>query len=260
MDLFVAALSSFEDYTSMLVTQHDDQTPPADETEQRDRLLDIAAHELRTPITSLKGHIQLLQRRLRNQPERESDLMELRKMIYQVERLNHHIDILLAVTHLSQDRFEVFPAAFDLTAEARRIVDLLNAGSSAPPIQLDADEEIVGAWDMRRIRETLLALLTNALKFGQDDGIVLRIRRKDDKVRVEVCDRGRGVPQEERQRIFEPYAIGSNMENAGAGLGLYVARESVKRHHGAIGVKSRPGGGSIFWFELPLTNPAPDAF
>jgi signal transduction histidine kinase len=242
----------------MSVSQRDEQTSSTDSTEQRDRLLDIAAHELRTPITSLKGHIQLLQRRLRNQPERESDLAELRKMIYQVERLNHHIDILLGVTHLTQDRFEIFPTAFDLTAEARRIVDLLNAGSSAQPIILTADEHIVGEWDPRRIKETLLALLTNALKFSPDGGIEVRLTRKGNAALVEVSDRGRGVPPGERERIFEQYAVGSNAVNAGAGLGLYVAREAVKRQHGRIGVKARPSGGSVFWFELPLTTSAPD--
>lgn len=244
----------------MSVSPHDDQLSPNDVTEERDRLLDIAAHELRTPITPLKAHIQYLQRRMRNQPERESDLAELRKMVYQVERLNHHIDIILAVTHLTQDRFEVFPTVFDLTAEARRMLDLLNAGSSAPPIVLDADEHIIVEWDLRRTRETLLVLLTNALKFSPAGGIALRMKRQDNRVRVELCDRGRGVPQEDRQRIFEKYATGTNVENAGAGLGLYVAGESVKRHHGTIGMKPRPGGGSIFWFELPLTVPAPDAY
>src|SRR5437899_11161113 len=105
----------------MSVSERDNQTSSTGSTDQRNRLLDIAAHELRTPITSLKGHIQLLQRRLRNQPEREADLAELRKMIYQVERLNHHIDVLLGVAHLTQDRFEIFPTAFDLTTETQRI-------------------------------------------------------------------------------------------------------------------------------------------
>jgi two-component system sensor histidine kinase/response regulator len=82
----------------------DNQSPSSQATDQRERILDIAAHELRTPITSLKGHIQLLQRRLRNQPEREADAAELRKMLYQVERLNHHIDLFLSITHLTQGR------------------------------------------------------------------------------------------------------------------------------------------------------------
>lgn len=237
-------------------TQHDEQSRSTDETEQRDRLLDIAAHELRTPITALKGHIQLLQRRLRKQPERESEMIELRKMMYQVERLNHYIDIFLGVTHLSQDRFEMHPTVFDLTADVQRIVEMLNAGSSTPLIKLDSGEQIIGEWDRRRVNETLLALLTNALKFSPRGDIIIRVRRKDDSVHIEVYDRGPGVPQEERHRIFEPYTTGSNAENSGAGLGLYVASEAVTRQSGHIGVRSRPGGGSIFWFELPLRAPA----
>lgn len=240
----------------MPVSQHNDLPAPTTAAEQRDLLLDIAAHELRTPITSLKGHIQLLQRRLRKQPDRESDLAELRKMFYQVERINHFIDVFLGVTHLSQDRYEIHPTIFDLTADAHRIVEMINAGSSAPEVTLDANENIVGEWDRRHISEALLALLMNAIKFSPDHGVLLRLRRTDGTVRVEVCDRGPGVPEDERQRIFEPYVTGSNVENSGAGLGLYVAREAVTRHAGRIGVRARPGGGSIFWFEIPQKPPS----
>ncbi len=240
----------------MSVSQHNDSPPPMTATEQRDLLLDIAAHELRTPITSLKGHIQLLQRRFRKQPDRESDLAELRKMVYQVERINHFIDIFLGVTHLTQDRYEIHPTVFDMTADARRIVEMINAGSSAPEVTLDATETIIGEWDRRHISEALLALLMNAIKFSPDEGVLLRLRGTDGIVRVEVCDRGPGVPEDERQSIFEPYVTGSNVENSGAGLGLYVAREAVTRHAGRIGMLPRPGGGSIFWFEIPLKTPS----
>ena len=238
--------------------QHDDQSPSTDAPELRDRLLDIAAHELRTPITALKGHIQLLQRRMRDQPERDSDMKELRKMFYQVERLNHYIDIFLGVTHLSQDRFEMHPTVYDLTADAQRVVETLNAGSSAPPIEFDANEHVIGEWDRRHVNEILLALLTNALKYSPGGGIILRLRHKNGGVHVEVYDRGPGIPQGDRQRIFEPYATASNTENSGAGLGLYVAGEAVKRHSGRIGVRPRPGGGSVFWFEMPLSTSAPE--
>jgi two-component system, chemotaxis family, CheB/CheR fusion protein len=234
----------------------DNQSPSSQATDQRERILDIAAHELRTPITSLKGHIQLLQRRLRNQPEREADAAELRKMLYQVERLNHHIDLFLSITHLTQGRFEMVTTSFDLTAEVRRIVEMINAGSSSPAIVMhDNDLPVVGEWDRRRINETLMALLTNAIKFSPAGDIVVQLERKDDVTRVEVHDRGPGVPQADRHRIFEPYVTGSNIENSGVGLGLYVASEAVKRHHGRIGVRSRRGGGSIFWFEVPLEPP-----
>ena len=235
----------------------DNQSPSSQAADQRERILDIAAHELRTPITSLKGHIQLLQRRLRNQHEREADAAELRKMIYQVERLNHHIDIFLGVTHLAQGRFEMVRTSFDLTAEVRRIVDMINAGSSSPPIVVQVgDQPLVGEWDRRRINETLMALLTNAIKFSPVGDIVVRLERRGDVARVEVHDHGPGVPQADRRRIFEPYVTGSNIENSGVGLGLYVASEAIKRHHGRIGVRSRRGGGSIFWFEVPLDPPA----
>jgi signal transduction histidine kinase len=81
----------------------------------------------------------------------------------------------------------------------------------------------------------------------------VRLAREEDVVRVEVADRGIGVLPAERSRIFQAYERGSNAENAGAGLGLYVARETIRRHGGRMGVHSRSGGGSVFWFTVPLT-------
>ncbi len=80
----------------------------------------------------------------------------------------------------------------------------------------------------------------------------MRLTREGAYARIEISDRGIGVPPADRQRIFAAYTRGSNAENAGAGLGLYVCREVVRRSKGRIGVRGQHGGGSVFWFTLPL--------
>lgn len=220
----------------------------------RDEFLDIAGHELRTPITALKGHAQLLQRRLRKQGEREQELGELDKMMYQIERLNHQLDVFLAASHIARGKFAVLPAETDFATIIQRLLEVYRRGSTGRQFSVIAPEEpITGEWDRRRIEQAYAALLSNAIKFSPESTeIETRIARERDGVRLEVSDRGNGVPVAERRRIFEPYAHGGDAENTGPGLGLYITREAIRRQGGRLGVRSRRGGGSTFWFWLPL--------
>jgi signal transduction histidine kinase len=220
--------------------------------------LDIASHELRTPLTVLRGQAQLMQRRLRKQPEREAESAEVAKMLYQIERMANQLDVFLATAHIAQKRFQVNPTEIDLVAAVRRALEAPLAGATGHTIRFEAEpEQIIGEFDRKRIEELIGILLSNALKFSRGGEVALLLGRKDEHTaRIEVCDTGGGVPASERRRIFDAYTTGSNAENAGAGLGLYVAREIVRRHHGKIGVRARrDGSGSVFWVELPLRQP-----
>jgi signal transduction histidine kinase len=242
--------------------------------------LDLAGHELRAPMTILKGQAQLLQRRLRREGGREADLGELDKMLFQLERLNHQVGALLDTTHLNQRRMTLAPAEFDLASRLQRIVAMYAAGNPNVAIHYDAPAEpIVGMWDRLRIETVIRELLFNAIKFGGDE-ITVRLTREPaptrgsgrhdsnhdsnhdsagEQARIEVEDCGIGVPAGERRAIFGERARASNAAHAGVGLGLYVAREIVRCHHGRIGVRPRaPRGapGSVFWVTLPITHPA----
>ncbi len=224
---------------------------------------DLAGHELRAPMTALKGQAQLLQRRLRREEGRERDVADLDKILFQVDRLNHQVGELLDATHLNQRRLTLAPVAFDLGPCVQRIVAECVAGADATVLHFaPTTEPLVGQWDRLRIEAVIRELLFNALKYGGDE-IVVRLTREPgqgasgDQARIEVEDHGIGVPAAERRAIFAERVRGSNAEQAGVGLGLYVAREIVRRHHGQIGVRPRgPRGirGSVFWVTLPLAN------
>lgn len=228
-----------------------------DEAERRIDFLDIASHELRTPLTVLRGQVQLMQRRLRKQPEREAESAEMAKMLYQIERMANQLDVFLAATHIAQHRFQVNPAPIDLVATVRRALEAPLAGATGHTIRFEAERETLpGEFDRKRINELVGILLSNALKFSRGGEVALLVSHKGEgTARIEVHDMGSGVPGSERHKIFDAYTTGSNAENAGAGLGLYVARGIVRRHHGKIGVRARPGGGSVFWVELPVRQP-----
>jgi len=231
-------------------------TQPKNATAQPDldRFLDIAGHELRNPIAALKGQVQLLQRRLRKADGRERDLADLDKMLYQIERLNAEVDIYLAAAHIAKRRLKVLPEPLDLVTIVERLVGIYAAGAAGHAISLDCSAEcIFGKYDKRRIEQALGVLLNNALKYSPSGEILVRLGAENGIARLEVLDHGVGVPPKERARIFQQYTHGSNVENAGAGLGLYVARVLIRRHGGRMGVQPRPDadGGSIFWIELP---------
>jgi signal transduction histidine kinase len=215
--------------------------------------LDIAGHELRIPITSLKGQVQLMQRRLRREEGRERDLGDLDKVAYQIERLNHDLDIYLAAVHIAQRRLQVFLEPLDLVPVLTRVVKMYAAGSATHIVRFECNEESVqGNWDKRRIEQVVGVLIANAFKYSQGGEVLVRLWALDGVAHIEVCDQGLGVPSKERAKIFQAYTHASNAANHGVGLGLYVARAIVRRMGGRIGVRPRPGGGSQFWFELPF--------
>lgn len=220
--------------------------------------LDLAGHELRGPITTLKGQAQLFRRRLVRKADREADVADLNRMLYQVERLEHEVDVYLEAARIQRRRVRLMPELCDLTELARKLVELYTHGAAGAAISLDADAPaLFGFWDKRRLRLALSVLLGNAVKYGGENEVVVRIRQVEGTARVEVLDRGIGIPTKERGAVFKAYTTGSNAENSGVGLGLFVARELARKHHGRVGVQARGGGGSMFWLELPLTPPEP---
>ena len=230
---------------------------PETAIDPREQFLDDVSHELRMPLTALKGQIQLMQRRLRRELAREEDLVDLAKMLYHVERLNHQLDVFLAATHIQQNRYMILPAPCDIVAVVRHLVSVYAAGTSLHTIRFESSlPELTGEWDRRRIEEATSAFLTNAIKYSRGGDILVTVERRDDAALVEVKDQGIGVPARERSAIFHAYTTGSRAESVGVGLGLYVAEQAVKRQHGRIGVRSAGRGkGSVFWFELPLLPP-----
>jgi two-component system CheB/CheR fusion protein len=232
---------------------------PETAIDPREQFLDDVSHELRMPLTALKGQIQLMQRRLRRELAREQDLVDLAKMLYHVERLNHQLDVFLAATHIQQNRYMILPAPCDIVAVVRHLVSVYAAGTSLHTIRFESPlPELTGEWDRRRIEEATSAFLTNAIKYSRGGDILVTVERREDAALVEVKDQGIGVPARERSAIFHAYTTGSRAESVGVGLGLYAAEQAVKRQHGRIGVRSAGRGkGSIFWFELPLLPPQP---
>lgn len=217
--------------------------------------LDIAGHELRNPLGVLKAQVQLMQRRFRRQEGRESDLADLDRMAFQIERVNQTLDVFLEAARIAQARLVLQFTACDLAGIVERMVERYAAASRDHTVALEEPQpSATGRWDRMRIEQVLAILLSNAVKYSPRGEIRVRLRRDGQTVRVEVSDQGLGVPSADRYRIFQAYGRASNNHNPGIGLGLYVAREIVRQHGGRMGVRANKGGGSVFWFTLPVSD------
>ncbi|HEY8490169.1 MAG TPA: GAF domain-containing protein [Dehalococcoidia bacterium] len=232
--------------------------------QQREEFLSIASHELKTPLTTVKGYAQLLERQLRStqaEDERLHRMMEQLKS--QIRRLEVLVADLLDISRLQQGRLELRPEPVDLQPLAAEVLARFEHAPDRTPahtLVLDAPEAVAGVWDRDRLDQVLTNLLSNALKYSPEGGEVrVTLRRHGDTAELAVSDQGIGIPAEEQARLFSPFSRASTGGHhiEGVGLGLYITQQIVARHQGEITVESAPGRGSRFTVRLPL-HPAVD--
>jgi PAS domain S-box-containing protein len=224
---------------------------------QKDQFLGIAAHELRTPVTGIKGYTQLLARRLHRAGDTASAEM-LGKLDRQIDRLTGLIDDLLDVARIESGVLPFRPAPFELNAFVRETVEEMQQTTERHTIAWELAESVTLVADRDRIGQVLTNLLGNAIKYSpQADRVVVRTTRDGENVIVSVQDFGIGIPREKQAHLFERFYRVDGESRAGfsgLGLGLYVAAEFVKRHGAAIWVESEEGEGTTVRFSLPLNG------
>ena len=211
----------------------------------------VLAHEIKNPLASLKGNAQLLARMLPggDKPRAKADRVVDEAM--RLEQLTN--DLLQFVRTGTINRAPADPAqlARDAAATVRRKLDPTADDSqvvgSGPSITVDAGHA-PPAWslDAGRIRQVLINLLDNAVAAGPPVSVALRHERG--RLVIEVADRGPGVAEDDRDKIFEPFFTGKTQ---GTGLGLAIVQRVVELHHGTIAVYPNPGGGAMFRAEIP---------
>lgn len=218
---------------------------------EMDELLNIASHELRSPITPLKMRLQQTRRRFQREGGRDRDVEELSKALYHLERVQQQIALFLDAASLTHGSLSLAPRLSDLNEIARRLTGIYASADAGRAIRLEEiDGPLTGIWDSPRLDIALRELMGNAIKYTTGD-ITIRLWRQGAFARVEVEDAGPAMPAGLRDHIFEPYVTGYQ-GNHGLGLGLYVAREIIRLHGGEMGMRPSDSGGAIFWFTLPL--------
>jgi len=226
----------------------------------RDETLATISHDLRTPLTSIRGTAQLLRRRLGRGVALDS--AELSERLLRIEeqsvQMAQMIDDLLDVARLQAGRpLELRREACDLAALVRKTASDVQRTTDRHRLRVVADDEpMVGDLDSGRMERVVLNLLTNAVKYSPDGGeIVLAIRREPGGwAVVEVRDHGIGIPPADLPRVFERFYRASNVgeQLVGTGLGLAGAQQIVELHGGEIGAASELGSGTTLTIRLPL--------
>lgn len=228
--------------------------------ELRNQFLSIASHELKTPITLMKGYSQVLAARAEatGQPGLQKPVEVI---LRQVDRMTTLVNDLLDISRIESGRMQFEFSTFDLVASVREVVGEVHI--SAPDFRFhmnQPDTPLPVCADRSRLQQVITNLLTNAVKYSMDRRQVdVDIRRDATHALVSVTDYGIGIPEEQQSQVFELYFRGTNASTSnygGLGLGLYISRTIVERHGGRIGLESKQGEGSRFWFSVPLADSA----
>ncbi|HTK19713.1 MAG TPA: PAS domain-containing protein [Mucilaginibacter sp.] len=223
--------------------------------QEKDDFISVASHELKTPIASLKGALQLLDRK---QSNISPDM--LAKLIAQsnksLNKLTDLVNSLLNSNRISQGRFPVHKSAFkiaDLINECCQ--HIRNAGSHA--IKFEGNLQLEVDADPQLIDQVIVNLVNNAVKYAPSSKeIIVSVQQEENFAKIAVTDFGPGISQDKLPYIFDRYyrIDTGTAQFSGLGLGLYICAEIIYKHGGKVGVESKRDEGSTFWFTLPLAS------
>ncbi len=228
--------------------------------QMKDKFLSIASHELRTPITVIRAHAQMIERNIAKRPDVSSNLStlitSLKIIDEQTHRLSVLVDNLLDPNSNRDGKMQLRRELRDLAALCREVVEEQRLLSSRL-IELDLPPEpVILCLDHQRMSQVVTNIISNALKYSPADlPVRVQVDQRDNVAVLQVSDAGPGIAADQQTRIFEPFyrtpeAQGSSKR--GLGLGLAICKDIVEQHDGRIWCDSCVGKGSTFVVELPL--------
>ncbi|MGI9057867.1 MAG: ATP-binding protein [Ktedonobacteraceae bacterium] len=235
-----------------------------------DEFLGMTSHELKTPLTSIKGNTQLTVRQLRNSMQNMQKMQEMMESTdRQIRLLDRLVDDLLDISRTQSQQLQLSLAPCDLSTIVQDAVEEQQRVWPTRTIHLTlpAHRQTPINADASRISQVITNYLSNAHRYSFDDrpiDVTVQLLKEDQQVLVSVEDQGTGLSPEEQTYIWERFhrVHGSGSEvtastqsaHAGLGLGLYICKTIIAQHGGSVGVESELGKGSTFWFTLPLLH------
>jgi two-component system CheB/CheR fusion protein len=228
---------------------HDQKT----KEESKDEFMSIASHELKTPLTTVKAYIQLLQ--LGMEETNNKDLVYVQKAGASVDRLNVLIEELLDVSKIQSGNLSLKITSFNFNEMLSGAIETVQLGSPDHTIVKNGEihHEVKG--DKERLQQVVVNLLSNAVKYSPAaDKVFINAVQQDREIQVSVKDTGIGIRQENFGKIFERYYREEDrvIHFQGLGIGLFISNEIIRRHNGKIWVESVADKGSTFYFTVPI--------
>ena len=220
---------------------------------KKDEFISIASHELKTPLTSVKGYVQLLGRSI-DKGDNETVKKHLGKAQVQLEKLNSLIADLLDISKIESGKLKFNKQDFAINQLLDNIVEVMHQSNPDFKITRKGNADCMVYGDEMRIEQVVVNFLTNAIKYSPGTSeITLTCNVMADDLYLSVLDQGIGMSAEQQKNVFEKfYRVEETSQRfQGLGIGLFIASEIVRRHGGNIGVKSTYGQGSEFYFTIP---------
>jgi PAS domain S-box-containing protein len=220
--------------------------------DKKDEFIGLASHELKTPLTSIGGYLQILSR-ISND---DNSQKFINKTLQQLKKLTTLVNDLLDVSKIEAGKLQLDIEEFNLVDLVTETVELI--GHSSPKHQLileNKEAECRIRSDERRIEQVLINLLTNAIKYSPGaDKVSIILECGTEIVKIGIRDFGNGIPADKLPHIFSRFyrVEDANPNISGLGIGLYLSQEIITRLKGKLWAESELGKGSTFWFELPL--------
>ena len=224
---------------------------------RKDTFIGMASHELKTPLTAIKGFVQLLKKQLQRLRLREQVKM-LAKIEGQVDTLAELVNELMDVSRVETGTLQYTWEKLNIDALVKHVVEIVRMTSRQHTIVISGASRCTVMGDRVRLQQVLTNLLTNAIKYSpQAKRVDVMLERTERGARIRVRDYGIGISQAEQEHIFERFYRSSTAWRqaiGGLGMGLYIAQEVIKKHRGKISLESKEGEGTTFILELPFSS------
>ncbi len=239
----------------MWIGTHTDIDEQKKKEQRKDEFISIASHEMKTPLTTAKAYLQLLELSVDN--ENESSTLYAKKASVAVNRLNELINELLDVSKIQNGKLAYNITTFNFDDLVNNTIEnMLHSSPKHSIIKTGLlQQEITG--DKDRLQQVLINLLSNAIKYSpQAEKVFIDVQQEKGEIKVAIKDNGIGIPARHLEKIFDRYYRVEEhaIQFQGLGIGLYISYEIIQRHHGKLCVESEPGKGSTFYFTLPVTK------
>jgi two-component system phosphate regulon sensor histidine kinase PhoR len=222
--------------------------------QQKDDFISVASHELKTPITSLKAAIQLLDRLKNGHSDGISKLID--QATRSMNKVSNLVEELLNASKITSGQMHIKMIPFQL-GEVVKDSCLHIQSSDMAKVKFTGSSDPLVIGDPTRIEQVLVNFINNAFKYAPDsETIQIKIQEENGFAKLFVKDTGPGIEPQKLPHLFDRYyrVDDSGQQYSGLGLGLYIAAEIIKKHGGQIGAESELGKGSTFWFTLPLAG------
>lgn len=225
---------------------------------RKDDFISTATHELKTPITSMRLFAEIVEKQTEERGDRIA-LESVRELNVQLDRLTALMNYLLDVAKVQQGRLELNKTFFDVNQFIEGVILMVKSVSKERAINFIKDKSKKEIYaDRERLGQVLTNLISNSVKYSaKEKEIIVKSENIKNNIVISVQDFGTGIPEAEQKLIFNRFYRANNAIDrhiSGIGLGLYVAMQIVKAHHGKMWVKSSKNKGSTFYLSIPMKN------